>query len=67
LLSSKKFGGSVLVKRIEGKKNPLKERIEGDAAAFMPRFKKAVSVEGEKFYNLENIQIRKGFPDFIDA
>ena len=67
MLSSKKFGGSVLVKRLEGKKNPLKEHIESDAQSFLPRFKKAVSVDGEKFFVLENIQVKKGFPDFIDA
>jgi hypothetical protein len=38
LLASKKFGGSVLVKRLEGKKNPLKDMIDNNSESFAPRF-----------------------------
>jgi hypothetical protein len=60
------FGGSVLVKRINGKRNPLKDQIEGDATSFVPRIRKALVVDTEKFLVLENVQLKKGFPDFVD-
>ena len=70
LLASKKFGGSVLVKRLEGKKNPLKNQIDSGSESFGPRFQKVLSKvvpNGEKMFNLENIQLKKGFPEFMDA
>jgi hypothetical protein len=66
MLASKVFGGSVLVKRINGRSNPLKDQIEGDAASFVPRIRKVLVVDTEKFYTLENVQLKKGFPDFVD-
>lgn len=66
LLASKVFGGSVLVKRLNGRRNPLRDQIEGDATSFVPRIKKALVVETEKFYLLENVQMKVGFPDFVD-
>jgi len=65
-LSSKVFGGSVLVKRINGRKSPLKDQIEGDATSFVPRIKRALVVDTEKFYVLNNVQMKKGYPDFVD-
>ena len=55
MLSSKVFGGSVLVKRLNGRKNPLKDIIEGDATSFVPRIKKVLVVDTEKFYTLNNV------------
>ena len=60
------FGGSVLVKRLDGKKNCLQDQILKDTANFLPRFKKVVRLDKEKFYHLENVQLKKGFPDFVD-
>lgn len=66
LLGSKVFGGSVLVKRLEGRKNSLKKDIETGLEDFMPRFKGVVGVNKEKFYTLENVQLQKGQPEFVD-
>ena len=66
LLQSKVFGGSVLVKRINGVRNPLKDQIEGDATNFIPRIRKAIVMDTEKFFELKNVQLKKGFPDFVD-
>lgn len=58
-----------MVKRLEGKKNPLKSQIDNGSESFVPRFQKALStvINGEKFFVLENIQLKRGFPEFVDA
>lgn len=67
LLSSKIFGGSVLAKRMDGKKNSLKSQITGDLAEFGPRIKNIISSNAEKFFHLENIQLKPDQPEFVDA
>ena len=66
MLGSKVFGGSVLVKRLEGRKNGLKKEIESGVEDFLPRFKGALGSNKEKFYTLENVQLQKGAPEFVD-
>lgn len=66
MLGSKIFGGSVLVKRLEGRKNSLKKEIESNVEDFLPRFKGAIGSNKEKFYTLENVQLQKGAPEFVD-
>ena len=55
LLGSKVFGGSVLVKRLDGRKNCLKKEIEGNLEDFMPRLRKSLGRNHEKMYTLENV------------
>ena len=66
LLGSKVYGGSVLVKRLEGRKNSLKKEIETGLEDFMPRIKGAIGANKKKFYTLENVQLQKGAPEFVD-
>ena len=66
LLGSKVYGGSVLVKRLDGRRNCLKREIETNLEDFMPRFKGAIGQNAEKFYTLENVQLQKGTPEFVD-
>ena len=54
MLYSKVFGGSCLVKRINGKKNSLKAKIEENLEHFSNRIQNAI-YDIEKFYFLENI------------
>lgn len=66
LLGSKVYGGSVLVKRLDGRRNSLKREIETNLEDFMPRFKGVIGQNSEKFYTLENVQLQKGTPEFVD-
>ena len=54
MLYSKIFGGSCLVKRINGKKNCLKSKIEENLENFSNRIHNAI-FDVEKFYFLENV------------
>ena len=54
MLYSKVFGGSCLVKRINGKKNGLKSKIEENLENFSNRIHNAI-FDVEKFYFLENV------------
>lgn len=58
MLYSKIFGGSCLVKRINGKKNGLKTKIEENLENFSNRIQNAI-YDCEKFYYLENVQIEE--------
>lgn len=54
------------MKRLEGRKNCLKKEIETNLEDFMPRIKGALGTNQEKFYTLENVQLQKGTPEFVD-
>ena len=55
MLGSKVYGGSVLVKRLDGRKNGLKKEIEAGLEDFMPRLKGTIGRNQEKLYTLENV------------
>mmetsp|Transcript_11178 Transcript_11178/g.18792 ORF Transcript_11178/g.18792 Transcript_11178/m.18792 type:complete len:192 (+) Transcript_11178:174-749(+) len=57
LLASKVYGGSCLVQRVHGKSNPLREQILAQ---------KSVKALREQFYVLENVQMRRDQPEFVD-
>lgn len=54
------------MKRLEGRKNCLKREIEANLDDFMPRLKGAIGRNQEKFYTLENVQLQRGTPEFVD-
>lgn len=45
-----------MVKRLNGRKNPLKELMTRDQKSFIPRIRSVVNINKERFYVLENVQ-----------
>ena len=78
LLASPIFGGSVLAKRVDGRRSCLKSRIlaEFDNAAVTQKksdagilgfFREALGLQhNERYLILHNVRVRPNYPFFVD-
>ena len=78
LLASPIFGGSVLAKRVDGRRNCLKNRIlaefdntkkiqQKEEEGFLGFFREALGLQHqERYFILHNVRVKPNYPFFVD-